>query len=52
MGTVMVSARKGPGRMLPPQLEKLPFPLFLNDFLLQNVAMALKGVVWRKLEFH
>lgn len=35
--------------MLPPQLEKLSFPLFLNDFLLQNMAMALKGVVWREM---
>lgn len=42
-----MSARKGPGGMRLPQLEKLSFPL-LNDFLLQNMVMVLKGVVWRE----
>lgn len=60
---VMVSARKGSGGMWLTQLEKLCFPLSLNDFLFQNKVPVTKhgrntegggmeGSICWKLEFH
>lgn len=50
VGRVMGSAKgKGPDGMRPTQLKKLSFPLPLNDFLLQNMAVVLKGVAGREM---